>query len=131
MRLVQTENPGWKGRKHFFDVAAMAMRQLLCSQARKRNAQKRGGDRERVEFRIDTAGSTEEDVDVLSLSEALDKLEGLHPRQARMISLKYFAGLKEAEIAELLEVSDRTVRLDCQMARSWLRREMDRHDPQE
>jgi RNA polymerase sigma factor (TIGR02999 family) len=128
LRLVHTQNPGWSGRKHFFDVAALAMRQLLCNQARRRGTEKRGGRLQRVELDQEVAGLEGQDreVDVLALDEALDHLTKVHPRQARMVSLKYFAGLTDAEIGEMLEVSERTVRIDCRMARGWLHRALDR-----
>ena len=119
VRLVGASDANWSGRKHFFDVAAMAMRQLLTDHARRRAALKRGGDRERVVLE-DSGGVNEpgHDVDLIALDEALAELQSLDPRQARIVELRFLAGLSVEETASLMEVSPRTVKLDWQMARA-------------
>lgn len=128
LRLVKTENQDWTGRKHFFDVAAMAMRQLLVNEAKRRRAKKRGGALKRVV--LPDWNSVKDnrigEFDALDLSELLNQLEAIDPRQSRIVELRFFAGLKVNEIAEILGVSDRTIRLDWRMAKAWLHRELDR-----
>lgn len=106
-------------RNHFLAIAARAMRQVLVEHARKKGAAKRGGDRQRttlgdgdhaVEFRPD---------EILALDRALDQLE---ERQRQVVEYRFFAGLRESEIAELLGITERTVRRDWVKARAWLYR---------
>lgn len=120
MRLAGTKNPGWKSKRHFYDVAAMAMRQLLADHARRRNAAKRGGGQGRVVLEDAELQAAAGDADLAALNDALEQLEELDPRQARVVELRYFAGLTIAETAEVLEVSKRTVDIDWKMARVFL-----------
>ncbi len=122
VRLVDRATPAgpWEGRRHFFAVAAKAMRQILINHAEKQRAAKRGGDWQRVTLAaVDTPGGAR-DIDLLALDEALTALERLDERQCRIVELRYFAGLTVEETAEVLEVSPRTVQLDWRMARVWL-----------
>ncbi len=125
MRLAKGSPKGFSGRKHFFDVAAMAMRQLLTDHARRKSAEKRGGDLARITL-TDMATPSWEPlvVDVVALDDALTRLSELDPRQGRIVELRFLAGLSIEETAEVLDVSPRTVNLDWQMARAWLRREL-------
>ena len=127
LKLVGSADQGWTSRKHFFDVAAMAMRQLLADHARRLASQKRGGGMCRVTL-SDVATPIEDtsDIDLFVLDEAMEKLSSLDPRQGRIAELRYLAGLTVEETAEVLDVSPRTVKLDWQMARSFLRRELSR-----
>lgn len=125
IKLVGSTGQGWTGRKHFFDVAAMAMRQLLADRARRAASVKHGGAVCRVTL-SEAATPIEggRDVDLVALDGALAKLSALDPRQGRIVELRYLAGLSVDETAEILDVSSRTVKLDWQMARSFLRREL-------
>lgn len=126
IKLVGAADQNWTGRKHFFDVAAMAMRQLLTDHARRAASLKRGGGACRVTLsEAVTPMHDAPDVDLIALNDALEKLTALDPRQGRIVELRYLAGLSVAETAEVLELSPRTVKLDWQMARSFLRRELD------
>ena len=108
-----------------FDVAAMAMRQLLADHARRQKAAKRGGGLGKVTLeQAETPSWTRMDVDLVALEEALTKLANLDARQARIVELRFLAGLTVDDTAEVLGVSPRTVKLDWQMARAWLRREL-------
>ncbi len=121
-RLVGRDREGWTGRRHFYSVAALAMRQILVDQARARGAQRRGGDLRRVSLEAcDTPVAPETEVDPLVLDEALSALARLDPRQARIAELRFLTGLSVAETADVLGVSERTVKLDWRMARAWLR----------
>ena len=117
-----------ENRRHFFGIAATAMRRILVEHARARHAVKRGGHAPRVS--IDdvavAAPSILDPVDLEALDAALTHLAALDPRQARVVELRYFAGLTVDETADVLDASPRTVKRDWQMARAWLRREMSR-----
>jgi len=119
----------WQGRSHFFGVAARAMRSILVDHARARRAAKRGGGGMAVTLgAAERAGELPEtanaDVDVEALDEALTRLASLDPRQARVVELRYFAGLSIEETAGVLGVSHATVEREWKTARLWLRREL-------
>lgn len=124
LRLLGKTNPGWNSRKHFFDVAAMAMRQLLSDYARRHGAAKRGGDLAKVTLGDVAGGSSLTDIDLFALDEALTKLKSLDERQCRIVELRFLAGLSVEETADVLDISPRTVKLDWHMAKSWLRRQL-------
>ncbi len=131
MRLVKPENAKWSDRKHFYRAAAKAMRQLLTDHARARRADKRGGHAHRVMLHENTPIT--EHGQVISLDafdEALEKLEALDERQARIVELRFLTGLSVRETAEVLGVTERTVYLDWSMARTWLQRELQSDDNQ-
>jgi RNA polymerase sigma factor (TIGR02999 family) len=120
-KLVDTAKAGMAGRAHFFGVAARAMRQVLVEHARKKQAAKRGGDQQRVTLSIADRAGEEPSFDVLDLEEALEELARLDERKARVLELRFFAGLSMDEVGELLAVSAKTVEADWYMARAWLR----------
>ncbi|MFK7959756.1 MAG: sigma-70 family RNA polymerase sigma factor [Phycisphaerales bacterium] len=123
IRLVGNEHLAWENRRHFFAVAATAMRNVIVDQARRRRSAKRGGDWQRLT--LSGVGSDGEEVcDALDLDAALVALEAASPRQARIVELRFFGGLTVDEAARLLDVSPRTVELDWRMARAWLRRSL-------
>jgi RNA polymerase sigma factor (TIGR02999 family) len=124
LRLVDSNKVNWQGRTHFFAVSAQLMRRVLVDAARRRNSQKRGGDRMRITLdeRIDVPNSDE--TDLIALDEALVRLAELNPRHSRIVELRYFGGLTEQQIADALNVSERTVRRDWSLARAWLFREL-------
>lgn len=115
----------WTSRAQFFAVAGRLMREVLIDHARARAAAKRGGGNLRVtyhdELETPGAGDGPKGTDVLALDVALEKLEALDERQARVVELRYFAGLSIEETAEALAVSPATVKREWQMARAWLR----------
>jgi len=122
IRLVgdQPGEQNWDGRGHFFAAAAEAMRRILVDSARRRGAQKRGGDVERIHFADLQAQSGEEQIDLLALDDALKKLEELHPEKARVIKLRFFAGCTLEETAEILGISRATTQRTWAYARAWL-----------
>lgn len=126
LRLVEKTHPHWEGRVHFFAVAAQVMRRILVDHARERRAAKRGGDAVQVALDADPAAAPAalDLVDLLDLDAALDRLAALDARKGRVIELRYFGGLTEAEAAQVLEVSPATVRLDLRLARAWLLAEL-------
>jgi RNA polymerase sigma factor (TIGR02999 family) len=120
LKLVR---PGvnFQSRLHFFNAAALAMRRILVDHAAAHKAQKRGGGFQEVSLDdLDPATKDAQDVDVLALDEALKKLAERSPRQAEVVNLRFFAGLKDAEIAELLGVAEKTIQRDWATARLWL-----------
>lgn len=125
LRLVGDADPGWKGRGHFFGAAASAMRNILVDQARRNAAIKHGGDRRRVGLHDDDFVFEEPREDVLALDEALSRLEADDPRKGRIVMLRYFAGLSEAETAAVLDISERTVRREWRYVKAWLREELE------
>lgn len=112
-----------RDRKHFFAIAALAMRQILVDRARKRKSAKRGGEHaERVT--LSGLASEEAGVDLVAVDRALRKLEELSERQARIVELRCLLGLTVEETAETLGVSERTVHAEWRLARAWLSREL-------
>lgn len=124
LALVGKQDPGWNGRGHFFGAAAQAMREIVIDQARRKAARKRGGDWARAEVEVDEVGLVGggglPDEDLLALDEALTRLEAEHPERARVVVLRHYGGLQEAEIAEVMGVSTRTVERAWRFARAWL-----------
>ena len=125
LRLVHGDID-WQSRAHFFAVASKTMRNVAIDHARRRQAGKRGGDVVRVDLTgeadLAAAGPA---VDVLALDEALSRLEALDARQAKVVELRFFAGLSSPEIAALLDCSPTTVERDWRTARAWLFRELE------
>jgi RNA polymerase sigma factor (TIGR02999 family) len=129
VRLVGGEKPqNWAGRGHFFAAAAEAMRRILVENARRKNSQKRGGDRQRADLLDEHVVVDASDDRLVSLSEALDDFAIKEPRMAELVKLRFFAGLTNEQAAELLDISLRTAKRDWTFARAWLRRQMDREE---
>jgi RNA polymerase sigma factor (TIGR02999 family) len=126
LRLVHTRGVQWQNRAHFFAISAQVMRRILVDFARARQNLKRGGRARPVSLDEATVAAPERSADLLALNEALERLAALSPRQSRVVELRYFGGLTEAEMAEVLSVSPRTVRHDWGLARAWLYRELTR-----
>ena len=123
LKLLDQSRVQWQGRTHFFAVGAQAMRRILVDHARRRQRLKHGGQRARVTLDEGVALTPDRDQDVLALDEALVKLAKLDERQAKVVELRFFAGLTVDEVADVLDVSKRTVEVDWTMARAWLHRE--------
>jgi RNA polymerase sigma factor (TIGR02999 family) len=126
VRLVDGRRVTWQDRAHFLGIAARVMRQILVDHARRRAAEKRGAGFERLTFDERLGHGAADEVAVLDLHRALDKLEALDPRGARVAELRLFGGLTVPEIAEVLGVVPRTVDGDWAVARRWLARELPR-----
>jgi len=124
LRLVDQTQIAWENRAHFFGIAAQLMRRILVDHARAHSAEKRGGPG--VKIQLDEAHFMPEERgdDLLALDEALERLAETDPRMSRVVELRFFGGLSELEAAEVLGVSERTVRRDWQMAKLWLYREL-------
>ncbi len=124
MKLVDQSGVEWQGRAHFFAVAARAMRQVLIDYARKRATEKRGGDLLRTTLGDRAFAAAYSPEQLLALDQALDRLAELDERLPRVVEMRFFAGLKEQEIAEVLGTSERTIQRDWARARAWLYREL-------
>ena len=128
LRLIDWRNVEWQNRAHFFGLAAQLMRRILVDFARARDREKRGGDALRVSLSEAANVPSERSAELLALDDALQTLEKLSPRQARMVELRFFAGLSDQESAEALNVSVGTVRRDWSLAEAWLFRELKRKE---
>jgi RNA polymerase sigma factor (TIGR02999 family) len=126
MRLIGTENLEWKSRAHFFAVSSTIMRRILIDSARAHRAEKRGGDLTKISLNSNLMYDWRQAESLLSLNDALDKLTEVDARLCHVVEMRFFAGMTEEEIAEVLGVSLRTVKRDWQFARDWLYREMTR-----
>ena len=120
VKLSKQRDVQWESRAHFFGIAAQVMRRILVDYARRRRSGKRGGGIPFVQF-DDSLGVSEDQCSlVINLDEALERLRALSPRQARVVELRFFGGMTEEEIAEVLDVTSRTVKRDWEKARAWL-----------
>jgi RNA polymerase sigma factor (TIGR02999 family) len=126
VRLTGNVPPQWEDRAHFFGVAAHLMRQILVEYARSRNAGKRGGGAVKLAINsVDVPGQNL-DLDIVALDDALKDLARIDPQQSRVVELRFFSGLSIEDTAEVLGISESTVKRDWNTARVWLFRELDR-----
>lgn len=124
LRLVKGTDQKWQSRAHFFAAAAEAMRRILVEHARGKRRLKRGGDAKRVD--LDHADPAQRDpADVISLDEAITRLEAFDPRLAEIVKLRCFVGMTIAEVAEALGLSSRTVNRQWLVAKAWLKAELE------
>lgn len=126
MRLVGSQDPGWDGRGHFFAAAAESMRQILVDQARRKGAQKRGGGRKRLGLEDNEPIGELPDDELIELDESLRILEASDERAARVVKLRFFAGLTMDETAKALSISVPTAERDWRFARTFLASQMRR-----
>jgi RNA polymerase sigma factor (TIGR02999 family) len=120
LRLCSSSPPQWNDRAHFFAVAAQQIRRVLVDHARRLQAEKRGGEQVNLSLWDSDGPICHFNEQFLSLNEALDVLETLDARAAKVIELRFFGGLSEAEAAAVLGVSVATLKRDWDFARSWL-----------
>ncbi len=128
LRLIETREVDWAGRGHFYATAAKIMRRILISHARTKQASKRGGELQRVDLDQAFATNAEHEPILISLDEALTRLESHSPRAYQLVELKFFAGLSFEEAALALNVSSRTLKRDWETAKRWLYREIQGED---
>lgn len=122
LRLIGSSRVRWQSRAHFYAVAAQLMRRILVDFARSRTYRKRGGGWHRVT--LSDGIPQRQEVDLAALNDALDRLERLDPRKARVVELRFFGGLSLEESAEALNVSTDTIGRDWRAAKAWLTREL-------
>lgn len=120
LQLADKTHPQWQDRAHFFAVSAQLMRRIMIDHARRRQAQKRGGNAVRVTLDENSLVSQERADELLALDEALERLAAFDQRKADVVEMRYFGGLTFEEIAEVLKVHVNTVTRDWQAARAWL-----------
>jgi RNA polymerase sigma factor (TIGR02999 family) len=126
IRLLPQRGVSWENRAHFFGIAAKMMRRVLVDHARRKKAIKRdaGPGEPASVSSVPSPGREADQVDLLALNTALSELAKLDPRQAEIVEMRYFAGLKVEEIAEVLEISPATVKREWATAKMWLRHQM-------
>jgi RNA polymerase sigma factor (TIGR02999 family) len=136
LRLVDVNNVNWRDRAHFFGVSAQMMRRILVDAARARAAVKRGA-RARHEDHSTAADfdqipdlSSSRDRELIAMDEALEQLEQMDPRKARVVELRFFGGLSVEETAAVLNTSHRTVEREWTLAKAWLYREVQKVKPE-
>jgi RNA polymerase sigma factor (TIGR02999 family) len=125
LRLVDVNQLDWQHRAHFFAVAATLMRQILLDRARRGLAAKRGGRPQAVDLDQALDVASRRPRELIALDDALSALAGLDARKARIVELRFFAGLSVKETAEVVRVSPDTVMRDWKFARAWLLKELD------
>jgi len=130
-KMVKNEGVSWESRRHFFATASLVMQSILVRQARRHTTLKRGEGYERKSYEeIESEGAALEQqaVQILEIDEALDELVRIDPERADVVRMRYFGGLRDAEIAELLGVSIATVGRRWASARAWLAVRLDSED---
>jgi RNA polymerase sigma factor (TIGR02999 family) len=124
LRLVDSPQPSWQNRAHFFAVSGQAMRRILVDWARSRQALKRGGEARPLELEEALVVADAPGADFVALDDALKALAAIDARKSEVVELRFFGGLSVEETAEVLKVSPETVARDWKFAKSWLRREL-------
>jgi RNA polymerase sigma factor (TIGR02999 family) len=124
LQLAESPPTRTIGREHFFAVAATVIRRVLVQHARRRGRLKRGGGRRRLSLDDATCALRQDGVDLLELSDSLDRLRDIDPVKERIVELRFFGGLSVEQVAELLDISPRTVARHWRLARAWLRVEL-------
>lgn len=120
LRIVDGGSRQWQNRAHFFGAAAEAMRRILVENARRKSRLKRGGDQVRVDIDQAELAATSPDEKVLMINEALERLQVADPGKARIVTMKFFGGRSNQEVAEALGITERTVERQWAYARAWL-----------
>ena len=124
LRLVDARNVQWQSRAHFFAIAARVMRQILVDFARSRRSAKHGKGLEALTLEEALAVTPQQSTDLVALDDALKSLARLDTRKSQVVEMRFFGGLTEEEAAEVLKVSEKTVRRDWNLAKVWLMREL-------
>lgn len=123
LKLVDQTQVQWESRLHFFAMASRVMRNILIDYARRRTADKRGGDAPHVSVEDVNVGGEQRSADLLiALDQALDELEEFDERLVRVVECRFFGGMEEQEIADFMDLSPRTIRRDWRKAKGWLSR---------
>lgn len=120
LRICRSEPIDWKDRAHFYAVAAQQLRRVLVDHARRVRSEKRGGGAVKLSLWDSDGPAIGMDERVLAVDQALERLESLDPRAAKVVELRFFGGLSEAEAAEALQISVATVKRDWDFAKAWL-----------
>ena len=124
LKLIDQTRASYHNKQHFMAIAARAIRRILVDHARAKNRIKRGGGEQPMQLDTNAILKTDDTLDLLGLDDALQKFEAIDPEKARVVELRFFGEMSERDIAELLNLSERTVRRYWQFARAWLYREL-------
>jgi RNA polymerase sigma factor (TIGR02999 family) len=124
LRLVDSSRVQWQSRAHFLSVAAQMMRRVLTDLARERLSHKRGGGAVRISLSEAAVVAEEQLTDLAAIHEALEKLEQVNPKAARVVELKFYGGLSGEEIAEVMKITPARVSQHWSVAKAWLKREL-------
>ena len=124
LRLVDQRNVRWQNRAHFFAIASQMMRRILVDHARSRRYDKRGGGVLKISLEEAAVISMERARELVALDDALMALEKIDPRRSRVVEMRFFGGLDNDEIAEVLKIHPNTVTRDWNLARAWLHKEV-------
>ncbi len=128
LRLVDGQSVAWQGRAHFYNLAARAMRRILVDHARHRQSLRRGGKQPHVPLEeaepVQQPKADSREADLVALDDALTRFAETYPRQSKVVEMRFFAGMEGRDIAEVLQVNERTVKRDWQFAKNWLHREI-------
>lgn len=126
LRLLEQREVDWQNRAHFFSIAAEMMRRILVNYAIQRNAKKRGDGITRISLddAISFSSGDEGDLDLVSLDAALKSLAEFDETQARIVELRFFGGLTVEEVAEVMNISESTVKREWKMAKAWLKTQL-------
>ena len=124
LRLVDQKTTTWQNRAHFLGVAAQIMRRILVDYARAHRAEKRGGTWDKLAFDEALALAVPRSINLIALDDALKDLLAFDPQQSQIVELRFFGGLTNEEIGEVLDVSPSTVKREWRIAKAWLRREI-------
>jgi RNA polymerase sigma factor (TIGR02999 family) len=125
LRLVGDQAPSFKNREHFFRASAEAMRRILIDRARRKRTQRHGGEYQRVDLGDFELAAPTADDQLLAVNEALDTLAVEHPVQAELVKLRYFAGLTNEEVSQVLGISLSTAKNYWAFSRAWLLNEIE------
>ena len=125
LRLGADRQPPWQNRAHFFGAAAQAMRRVMIDNARRKQAQRHGGGQERLDIESLDLAAPMKDDQLLALDEALERFEAREPEKARLVKLRFYAGLSIAEASEVMGISEPTATRYWAYARAWLYRELE------
>lgn len=120
MRLIDQHSVDWTNRAHFFGLASEMMRRVLVNHAAAKKAEKRGGDLVHLELDEAVSLAGENEIDFIELDEALSELEKFAPRQSKVVEMRFFGGLTNEEVAQVLKLDERTIKRDWRAAKAWL-----------
>ncbi len=124
LRLLEQKEVDWRNRAHFFSIASEMMRRILVNYAIQRNAKKRGDGATKIALDEAVSFANQRDFDLVSLDDALKNLAKFDEKQAKIVELRFFGGLTIEETAEVLEISDSTVKREWRMAKAWLKSQL-------
>ena len=131
LRLVDQQQVHWQNRTHFFGIAAQLMRRILLDHARRHHQARRGGEVRLVPLDEAVMAAKQRSAELIALDDALNALAALDPRKSRIVELRFFGGLSNEEVAEVMETSLRTIEREWHKAKVWLHHALSKGEPDE